>query len=349
MSTKALTSAHAKSLKAHMLRFSVVSALVLVLAVSLEWSMSFVTAIFTAQLLLPGKPPLNLALVKTLALAVLSCFLVGLGVVLIAQPYPILLFIILAWCLFFVFYRASTGLNDLVVLFLLVALIALPMLASTSRAAASGFVVDFMLAFVLALLIVAFVHWLVPVKDDFHQAAEKPQAQCLNHQDATRQAIVSTIVILPLIIYFFAFNKLSDLLVVIFVAILAQNPQLTAGAKASIGIVFTNIVGGLIAVFVFNLLVAVPQFSFMALLITLSFMLIAQAIYLHPKGAIVAAGLSAYIIILGSTIGSDGGLASAKFYARIFQLSLVGLYVVGSFYLVHKLAWLQGPTRQNAH
>ncbi|GAD01808.1 DUF2955 domain-containing protein [Agarivorans albus] len=347
MSTKALSLRLANPLKAHMLRFSLVSALVLVLAVSLEWSMSFVTAIFTAQLLLPGKPPLNLALIKTLALAVLSCFLVGLGVVLIAQPYPLLLFIILAWCLFFVFYRASTGLNELVVLFLLVALIALPMLASASRAAASSFVVDFMLAFVLALLIVAFVHWLIPVKDDFHQGAEKQQAPILKHQDACRQAVVSTIVILPLIIYFFAFDKLSDLLVVIFVAILAQNPELTKGAKVSIGIIFTNIVGGLIAVLVFNLLVAAPQFSFMALLITLTFMLIAQAIYLHPKGAIVAAGLSAYIIILGSTIGSDGGLATTKFYARIFQLSMVGLYVVGSFYLVHKLAWLK-PVSPNS-
>ncbi|WP_411992458.1 DUF2955 domain-containing protein [Agarivorans sp. DSG3-1] len=342
MSTREATLlAPSASLKRHMLRFSLVSSLMFVLAVTLEWGMSYVTALFVVQLLLPGKPPLNLKMVKTLALAVLSCFAVGLGVVLIAQPYPLLLFIILAWCLFFVFYRANTGMNELVVLFLLVALIALPMLASVSRAAASGFVFDFMVAFVLALLIVALVHWLIPSDDDFHQKPPVPPVTELTQQFAIRKAIVSTMVLLPLLVYFFAFHKLSDLLVVIFVAILAQNPELTKGVKASLGIVFTNIVGGLIALLAFNLLEAVPHLLFLSLLITLIFMLIAQAIYLHPKGAIVAAGLSAFIIVLASTIGTGGGEASTKFYGRIFQLSMVGVYVVGSFYIVHKLDWLK--------
>ncbi|UPW17875.1 DUF2955 domain-containing protein [Agarivorans sp. TSD2052] len=325
------------SLKRHMLRFSITSCLILVLAVSVEWSMSFVTALFVAQFLLPGKPPLRLKMVKVLALAVLSCFVAGLAIVLVAQPYPILLMIIIAWCLFYVFYRANTGLNELVVLFLLVAIIALPLLASISRAVALGFVVDFMLAFVFALLIVALVQYLVPVDDSFASKTPAAPVSVVGTDVAIRKALVSTMVVFPLVVYFFAFDKLTDLLVVIFVAILAQHPELSKGAKASVGIVFTNILGGLIAIAVFNLLVAVPHMLFLTLLVLLSFMLLAQAIYLHPKGAIVAAGLSAYLVILGSTIGSDGGLANEKFVGRIVQLSMVGLYIVGSFYLVHKL------------
>ncbi len=112
-------------------------------------------------------------------------------------------------------------------------------------------------------------------------------------------------------------------------------PNVKAGLAASKKNLTGAFVGGLIATLWYELLVMAPSFAFLILL-TFAFMLwMGAGIYSgRPNAAVYATSLSTVLIVLGGAVGSEEAEAASKFYIRVLQIFVAGLYVVGMFSLL---------------
>ena len=142
--------------------------------------------------------------------------------------------------------------------------------------------------------------------------------------------------ILPVLIFFLYFQLTGGLLVLVFIATLAQKPDLIAGIKGTMALLLGNFVGGIVAIVMFSLLLAVPQFSFALLLYAIIILIFAQHIFSGKKLApIYAMALTTVIVIISGSTLSDGG-ASSTFYVRILQIATACGYIV-------LVTWLCSP------
>ena len=82
---------------------------------------------------------------------------------------------------------------------------------------------------------------------------------------------------LPLLFAFYQLKLTSDLLVLVFVALLIQMPSAEVGIKGSIGTLVANGLGGLAAVVCYNLLVLAPSPVMVGLSVFIVALLFGQA------------------------------------------------------------------------
>jgi hypothetical protein len=114
-----------------------------------------------------------------------------------------------------------------------------------------------------------------------------------------------------------------------------MQPDLTAGIKGGMGLVAGNILGGAIAIVVYELAVLLPNLLFLTLLIVLVCLLLGPRIFAGgAAGALCGTALTTVLLIVGMTVSPVGPEADAKFYSRIVQIAAAVLYVVAALVLI---------------
>jgi uncharacterized membrane protein YccC len=155
--------------------------------------------------------------------------------------------------------------------------------------------------------------------------------------DAAISALKSTIVILPLITLFVALNWTSQVLVVVFAAIFSLTPALAQGKASGVKSLISTMLGGLVALFLFCLLVAVPEFHFFVALMLPTFLLFGAGIFsTRPSARYLGSAATAVIVLLGSVMDAGTSIAD-QLIARILLIGSATVYIVVALIVLDRL------------
>ena len=322
------------------LRFALGVTVAMGLALGIGWKLSFITPVMLAGFLATPAPCPSARAGLAIVLNMAAAFAVGIVVTLLLVPYPIVCLLIIGLLLFLIFHWNLGGAPPFAIVMLLVAVTVFPVMGTQSAALVVEVAKGFLLSGAITVALVFVAHTLLPDPPaSSTRAKTSAKATPLPQGERVRLSAVSTAVVFPLAALFLTFEATGAILVLVFVAILAQQPTLSSGAKGGLGLIAGNLIGGLAALIFYDLLVAVPSFHFLLLLTLLVSLLFGVQIFSgKPAAKLFATGMSTVLLLIGSGTGPIGDDTEVKFYVRIVLIMLAALYVVGATSLLESLS-----------
>jgi hypothetical protein len=309
------------------LRFALGTTAAVAVAFGFAWPMGFLTPMLVAKLL--GTPGFRPSLAG--GAGMLGAIAVGLGLA-IALPlnaYPAVQLLVVGLALFRIFHASASGASAFGVTMMLMGVTVLPLLVMESSALAVDFAGGFLLLGAAAMALAGIAHGLLP-----DPPGGAVPAEVAEHDPApqVREALISTAVVLPLLLFVFALKLTSSVLVLAFVAIMAQQPGLRQGVRSGLALLVGNALGGLAALVGYELLVMAPTFGFLlALMLLVALHCGARLFGGDPRAPRWAMAFSTFLILLGGSTAPSGGEADVSFYGRMFQIFLSAIFIVGAF------------------
>lgn len=297
-----------------------------------NWQLSFLLPIFMSMLL--TGPRIDLKMGIGFVAMILIGTMLGMVLTLTVVQLPFVCLLVISLLMFHIFYAANKGLSPLLVVMLLMGVTAIPLVGLQSSALAWMIVKGLSIGGTIAVVFTMILFRLIPEVEVTDRAA----TAVTRVESSFRSALVSTLVMLPLVILFYTFSLTGGILIFVFAAILAQTPDLTAGIRGSAGLLIANALGGVFAIVVYSLLVAMPEFVFMLLLIFIVSLMFAQKIFsTSPYAALYSTAYTAVLLLVGNSIGDTSDSAGENFLIRILQIMTAALYIVSAFYILSRL------------
>ena len=319
------------------IRFTVGLTLAIAISFGFNWPLAFITAVFTAKFLGTDAAKLPFKVLLGIFIVSLTAFCAGILVTRFLLPFPIVFILIMTLIIFLVSYWGYSGGNDFVITMLLVGFTLVPMLGLFKQEVASVVTIGFLFSCLMALIITMIMHELIPDKPNT-QYKDKEEKEGLKLKSTRFQlALLSTIIIMPAIIFFFYFGLTSSMLILVFIAILAQKPDLLMGMQGSKALLVGNTIGGLVAIAVYKLLLIAPTYTALVLLFAVVNIYFAKLIFSDkPLAPLFAMAITTVIILISSGSTGDAG-AGGKFYIRILQIGAACGYIIFATYLTAPL------------
>jgi hypothetical protein len=326
------------SVQQPVLRYAFGSAIIMMTAMALDYTLGYLTPVLALGFLAPGAKPPTL---KSSLFFLLLIFVTSLTGVLFSRffiDYPLVFLPLLILIIFHLYY--DNKLNQMKIWFL-ISLMLIPMISQQSVQMGNMVAVNLVLNAFLAIVLVTVVYFLFPARNNIAAEKKAQVAETLNPKQRFTEALKKTLVLMPLLVLFFVFSITNAILILIFASILSMNPA-TSNKKAGIALILANLGGGLLAIIAFNLLTVVPDFIFLGLITLFTGLLIGQKLFSKkPLSSLFGTAFSTFLLILGN-VTSFVGEAGEMVWTRIFQLAIVVIYVVVAFYLVNDFI----PTRK---
>ena len=328
--------------RARIIRYALGIALSMALSFGIEWPLSFLTPLLCAVFLARPLPVLPLKIGLLNMMATLLAFLLGFFLTLFLLPYPLVYSIALALVLFKTYYYLNRGGSLWLTLMLLLSVLIMPLLGSINEGLALNVVIGFVISSWLTIFILWLLHYLVPDPEtvrlpparDFRPVYSFPAAQA---------ALKSTLVVLPLALLFIAGNWISQLLVLIYVAMFTLVPDLEKGRAAGTASFISTLIGGLSAWLVYYLLVAVPEYFFFVLLMLAVSLIYGMVVFSGKSAAkFYPSAMTGMIVLLNGSMDA-GASFSETFFVRLGLIMLATTYVVFALKLLD-VFW---PERKN--
>ena len=312
------------------LRLAFGTTLSIAIAVGYGWPMSFLTPVFVIEILSKKVPCLSLADGIKLVLVMVICLFGAALTSSLLMPYPLLVLGLLALAFLWTFYLGAGGAPQFLILMMLIGLSIFPLLSSTSSALAIAGAGGMALCGIVTVIVVWISFALVP--DTIHtqhemdtEAKESPPPPFEQWSISLR----SLLIVFPLVTLFLMLNMIAELLILVFVTILAQQPTAAAGVKAGAALILGNLGGGILAIFIFNLLVIMPSYGFLLVVSFAVCLLVGPKFFeSKPSAQLWIMGTSTAFLLIISTTGVIGGEADASLVNRIWQIMLAAFYVV---------------------
>ena len=310
----------------NILRLAIAVTISTLFAFVVGWPGSFIMPVLVATILSAGGPAIPIGKGIALIVIVALLLLTGQFITEIFIWHPVACILLVSWLLLLGQYMAVRGGNMLIVVILFIAILVLPMLGMEYMPLVDLFVG----ALIFSVAMTVFICWMAHgiVHDPGLEAATPadkpipPKAECF------RQAMIKTVLVLPLLMVFFLLQLTSDLLVLIFVALLIQMPSAAIGIKGAIGTLSANAVGGLTAVVCYQFLLIVPSPVMLGLLVFGVCLMFGQKIYSDsPMAPLYGTGLNTVIVLLGGATASFGG-SSVDMWIRLMQIGAACIYIV---------------------
>ncbi len=156
---------------------------------------------------------------------------------------------------------------------------------------------------------------------------------------------MSTVVVFPVVLLYFVFG-LTSVLILVFIALLSMQPDFSAGFKAGKALIVGNVMGGIAAIFMYELLVMVPQFGFLLILTLLFGLAFGGRLFSGaPAAPLFGMAYSTLLLVIGSTTSMFGD-ANAKAWTRVLQITIAVVYLVAAFGIMTRLR--RRPETSNA-
>lgn len=316
------------------LRFTFGVTLASALGYIIAWPLAFLTVLLTGKILMTDRSGLTLkdsvGLLLIVSVSVFAGFLISVAFV----SYPVVFLLAITLAMFHIFYMARKGAPAVMVIMLLVGVTIIPLLALQSQALAYEAVKMLVFATACAVLFALISYALIPGGGN---ASDK--AAPVSDKDAFSGAVKSVIVVLPLFIYIYVANVTSAILILIFVAILAQDTSLDKGLKSGIGILIGNLIGGVIGILLYNLLIMVPSPVFFVLLMALTWLIVGKQVFTPGmRGVLFGLAFPMVNVVLSGALGYFSDDASVTVYQRMFQLLMVTVYITLALSIVDVLS-----------
>ncbi|GAK22100.1 membrane protein [Vibrio sp. JCM 19052] len=317
------------------LRFTIGVGLAVFLAAWINWQLAFVAPVFTAKFLV-DKPNLHRETIYELLLALIATM--GLGLLLSGgiTQYPIVLLIAVGLMMAWGYYLFTDPKWNLFATILLIAVLMLPFMAINNPAISIVLASGLAISGAVSVAIFALVHIYLPEPDsEFAGYAAPPIGKEQRWHASFRAMLIS----FPVVCFFFIFQISEALLTMMFVALLSLMITSEKSVKLSAFLIISNGIGGILAILAFSILAIVPSIFFYTAFITLLAVVIGKKIYTVPeKAPIFATAFSTLLVLIGSTLMSSGDIDSNTFI-RIFQLVLVGTYMILASLFLETRQW----------
>lgn len=317
------------------LRFTIGVGLAVFLAAWINWQLAFVAPVFTAKFLV-DKPNLHRETIYELLLALIATM--GLGLLLSGgiTQYPIVLLIAVGLMMTWGYYLFTDPKWNLFATILLIAVLMLPFMAINNPAISVVLASGLAISGAVSVAIFALVHIYLPEPDsEFAGYAAPPIGKEQRWHASFRAMLIS----FPVVCFFFVFQISEALLTMMFVALLSLMITSEKSVKLSAFLIISNGIGGILAILAFSILAIVPSIFFYTAFIALLAVVIGKKIYTVPeKAPIFATAFSTLLVLIGSTLMSSGDIDSNTFI-RIFQLVLVGTYMILASLFLETRQW----------
>ena len=317
------------------LRFTIGVGLAVFLAAWINWQLAFVAPVFTAKFLV-DKPNLHRETIYELLLALIATM--GLGLLLSGgiTQYPIVLLIAVGLMMAWGYYLFTDPKWNLFATILLIAVLMLPFMAINNPAISVVLASGLAISGAVSVAIFALVHIYLPEPDsEFAGYAAPPISKEQRWHASFRAMLIS----FPVVCFFIVFQISEALLTMMFVALLSLMITSEKSVKLSAFLIISNGIGGILAILAFSILAIVPSIFFYTAFIALLAVLIGKKIYTVPeKAPIFATAFSTLLVLIGSTLMSSGDIDSNTFI-RIFQLVLVGTYMILASLFLETRQW----------
>ncbi|MFC1823588.1 DUF2955 domain-containing protein [Thermodesulfobacteriota bacterium] len=322
---------------ARIVRYAVGVTVSVAIAFGLQWPLYFLTPIFTALFLAIPLPGPTLKQAFALFGYVVVAFAIGLIFTLFLLPYPLVFIIALGLVLFHIFYMVNRGGPVMLGLMSLIAVLILSMMGSAHEALAMMFALNFAWSSALAVFFYVLAHGMFPDPPGGQPTPGHGGFQRGYSRVAATTALKSTIAALPLAVLFIAAELTGEMLIMIYAAIYSMSPELSKGKAAGLKSLASTLIGGLAAMMLFWLMVAVPEYHFFIVLMLLAALIFGANIFSEKSLAKYLPSAFIALLILIATSMGEGVSFTGKFISRVILISAATLYVVGVMSLLDEV------------
>lgn len=301
------------------------------------WQLAFLVPILALLLLkLPQPPTLRSGVMLVLVIA--GAFALALVLALPLLHYPVPAVLVLTLALFWTFLFGRRGGSPFAVVMMLIALTLVPVMGlqsiDLSLAVAGGLAQAGLGAVLFAWIAFA----VIPAAPPDDAPSPDSTGAAGDAEGSVRMAWLSTMLVAPLLALFLLLGLSSYALVLVFVTLLAMEPDLSTGIRGGLGLIAGNALGGVIAVAVYEITVIHPNLLLLTLLIALVCLVLGQRIFTGgTAGALCGTALSTVLLIVGMTVAPIGPEADVKFYSRIVQIMAATLYIALALWIAEVL------------
>lgn len=329
----------AQGTRNHGLRLALTPAAVFCAGLILGWPLFYVGAVFAT---LFTQTPHPLTTRAGARLLVNATAIMGVAWLLATwlNPYPVVFLLGICIALGLAFRCSVSGGSTILVVLLLLGTLLVPFLVRTSSVLAWDIALSLVanIAIALASSWVAFA--VFPAADATRTAPPAPAP--VTRFDPNRRLARMCLVSIPFAIVFFVSGS-GAALTLIFVAILAT--QLAASTEAGPTVARTmlaaNVLGGIVAVIIYEAIVIAPLLPFAILAVLATCLALADR---FTRGdALAGSALTTVLILLGGSLGVFSEEADVKMLGRIWQIGLALVYILSAFVLIDR--WLPERAR----
>jgi hypothetical protein len=272
-------------------------------------------------------------------LAVLVAFVLGLVFSHFLLPYPLVYIPLLGLMFFRLYYWVNRGGTPMFALISLVAVMILPMMSLNLESLAHGFLLNFYFVVSAGLAVCMFLiaQLMVPEPGKPPAGSSGPSRPPGFSCSAALAALKSTLVVLPVAVLFLGMNWVSELLVVVFVAILSLSSEAIHGRAHASKFLRANLIGGAATLVFYLLLVAVPVYAFFVTLMFLTTLSFGRAIFAGgPLAKYMPPACIALLVLIGASMTEHAHFIDKPFI-RIVFIGLAALYVVSALTLLDRV------------
>ena len=318
------------------LRFTIGITLAVAISALMNWTLSYIMPILLAKFLVDRQAPTIQTiyeLVISMLLTIIIAWFVSVGLL----EYPSLLMPLIAVLMFISYYLFIDPRWNFFATILLVASLIIPYAAIISPGIGMMLGVGLCFSGLVSVLLFTLLHIYLPdLAGEKDQHAQSPQSQ----HERLFESAKALIIAFPVICFFYTFELSGAMLTMIFIAILSLQTASEKSIKLSLFMMLTNIIGGIIAIVVYNLVSFVPVISFYLGLIFLISLVFAHKMYSMPGKAMVFSTIfSTLLVLVSSTMASSNGDVDSNFYARIAQIGGACIYLVIISYFIEGRKW----------
>jgi hypothetical protein len=304
---------------------------------ALDWDATFLAPFLAANMLVKLQRPPSLA--QGLVFLVLIALSTGIVMVITAALLgnPAVLVLAITLLIYLSFYAHRRGAPELVTLLLQISAVVFPTVAGLSPDGAGAFAATLMSAGVVALIAVWAAHAAFPMPA---AADATPAAGATSPAEpaiAARHALLDTLVLLPVLAWFILDATQVAVVVLIVIVTLLRQSHPKQGQRAALGLILGNLIGGIAAAIVYNLvLLCNTLLFFIAASLADSPIFAGRIVKASERAPIYAIAFSTFILLLGLGMTPLPGGSGEAFVSRLFNVLLASAYAIGGLSLVQR-------------
>ena len=315
------------------LRYAVGSTFIMAIALAYQWPLSHLLPVLSLGFLAPtkGVPKVKEAFVFVFIIFIACIVGVLLGTLII---YPFVLILLSGLTLFHIFYSRNRLVTSDVKVWLIIAVLLLPMMNLLYPSLAVGVFKALVFGAAGSVLLAFLIYAVFP--DSSKLIADKKQTSVPKEApDRASTALKSTLVILPVLIFFYLFQWSDAILTLIFIGLLSMQPNFAKDFTVGKALIIGNLAGAVVAIIVFNLIIVVPNFTFLILVVLITGLLLGTKFYSGSKTApLFNMAYSTFLLLLGSMTASTDENADGQAWTRIVLIMIAVFYVVFAFGII---------------
>ena len=332
------------------MRYALGSTLIMGISAAYSFPLSYILPVLSLGFFAPGKSAPKLIEGLIFVMVVFVATFIGNQLAGQADK-PLLLIILLVVVLINVFYTNRRWISPLLKTWILIAVLLLPMMNLLYPELSADVTKALVVGAILTIIMVWLVFGLFPSidvpKTEKQQEVEQEE---LSRDQRFRKAALSTLVILPVFILFYVFKMSGALLILIFIGILSMEPSFAKNFQKGKALLIGNLLGGVVSVILYNMLVVVPEITFLILIILVAGLVLGNAFFSGSKlSPLFNMAFSTTLLIVGSvTAPSSEEAASSAVFTRLFQIMAAVSYVVITFGIIERWSSPTSATNTNS-